>query len=264
MDADHHSDGPARDDRIDQLCEALGHFIGVVPVTAESIGEFRIAEKSKVRVVELHVAAAGLAELPELFPVDAGDVGVELLEVRVRLGAHRRAAAAQQHGGRRHRLLGGALGARFHELEVFDLDRPRVAQLADDREGARSKGLAAHRSVLVQAAHRVFHGQAPGSPRSVELLYEIGVKRAAPVLPVGDRVEPDGFLKSDDVPDAVVLELAKGRGAELSLQGLFVSRPELRHAQQAPDLVGAERWLRAVRHPHLAKASPMPVPAGVR
>jgi len=31
---------------------------------------------------ELHIAAPGFAELPELFPVDFGDIGVELLEVR--------------------------------------------------------------------------------------------------------------------------------------------------------------------------------------
>ncbi len=97
---------------------------------------------------------------------------------------------------------------------------------------------------------------------SVEFLYEIGVKRAAPVLPVGDRVQPHRFLISDDLPDAAVLQLAQRRRAEASLQGLLVSRAQLRNPQQAPDLVGAERRLRA--HPHLAKASPMPVPAGVR
>ena len=42
-------------------------------------GELRVAEKSTVRVVELHVTAAGLAELPEVFPVDRRDVGVEHL-----------------------------------------------------------------------------------------------------------------------------------------------------------------------------------------
>src|SRR2546422_11566200 len=88
------------------------------------------SEKSKVRVVELHITAAGFAQLSELFPVDLRDVGVELLEVRVRLVTHCRAAAAQQHGGRRHRLLGGARRVRFHEAEAFDLDRLRVAPLA--------------------------------------------------------------------------------------------------------------------------------------
>src|SRR6266568_4641462 len=89
----HHPGGPFRDGRIDQIRETLGHFIRLVPVPAEGLGEFRVAEKAKVRVVELHIAAPGIAELPELFPVDLGDVGVELLEVRVRLVAHCRAAA---------------------------------------------------------------------------------------------------------------------------------------------------------------------------
>ena len=139
-----------------------------------------------------------------------------------------------------------------------------MAQLADDRESARGEGLAGHGSLLVQAAHRILDGQAAGGPRPAELLYEIGVKRAAPVLAVGDRVEPHGFLKPDDVADAAVLQLVKRRCADPSLQSLFVSRAQLRHAQQAPDLVGAEGRPGAVRHPHLAKASPMPVPAGVR
>ena len=264
MDRGHHPGGPFRDGRIDQIREALRHFVRLVPVPSKGLGELRVAEEGKVRVVELHIAATGVAELLELFPVDLGDVGVELLEVRVRLVAHCRAAAAQQHGGRRNRLLGGALGVRFHEHEVLDLDRLPVAQLADDRESARRKGLAGHGALLVQAAHRALDGEPPGGPRPAELLYEIGVKRAAPVLAVGDRMEPHGFLKPDDIADAAVLQLVKGRRADQSLQGLFVSRAQLRHAQQAPDLVRAERRLGGLRHPHLEKASPMPVPAGVR
>src|SRR5260221_8946932 len=78
-------------------------------------------------------------------------------------------------------------------------------------------------------------------------------------------MEPHGFLEPDDAADAAVLQLVKRRCAELSLKGPFVTRAQLRHAQQAPDMVGAERRpTLAHRQLHLAKASPIPGPAGVR
>src|SRR5439155_639172 len=98
--------------------------------------------------------------------------------------------------------------------EVLDLDSLPVAQLADDRESARRKGLAGHGALLVHAAHRILDGEPPRGPCPAELLYEIGVKRAAPVLAVGDRMEPHGFLKPDDIADAAVLQLVKGRRAD--------------------------------------------------
>jgi len=80
---------------------------------------------------------------------------------------------------------------RFHEPEVFDLDRLRGGRSLPTIVNARgAKRFPDHRSLLVQAALRILDVEAPGRPCSGELLDEIAVKRAAPVLAVGDRVEP--------------------------------------------------------------------------
>jgi len=92
--ADHMAVPVRRTTELIRFGEAFGHSSGSYPSRRKDSGELRIAEKAKF-VSSSALAATGLAELPELFAIDTCDVGVELLQVRVGLGAHcRRPRAA--------------------------------------------------------------------------------------------------------------------------------------------------------------------------
>src|SRR5207237_9931866 len=153
----------------------------------------RIAEIREIRVVQLKVGAARSAELAQLLAVDSGDVGVEFREVRIRLAADRIATAAQQHGGRRNRLLCRLTGVRFQKKKILDFDGASVPELAGHLEGARAELTRGGR----QAAARV---------RPFELLDEITVEGRTAVFAVGDRVQADCFLQRDGFPYGIVLQ----------------------------------------------------------
>jgi hypothetical protein len=77
---------------------------------------------------------------------------------------------------------------------------------------------------------------------------EIEVPPGTAELAVGDRREPDVFLLPDDLGDLAVLDRLEVGVADLTL-GVFLARLlERRRAQQAADVIGAERRLGSLGH----------------
>ena len=75
-----------------------------------------------------------------------------------------------------------------------------------------------------------------------ELVDEVHVPGRAAELPVGRRLQPDVVLHLHDRADRVVLDGAQLLGASRRPGGeLLASLQQLRRAQQAADVIGAER-----------------------
>jgi hypothetical protein len=151
----------------------------------------------------------------------------------VLLADARAPAAEVQHRRRRNRDLGRARGAGLQVLEVGELDVLHVPHLVDHAHHGRCELLAAvgpldhHRDVGFHAA---------------DLLEEVDVEVGAAELAVGDRLQADVLLESDDLGDRPVFHLAQVGGANLAFR-LFLARLEqVFRTQEAAYVIGAERW----------------------
>src|ERR1700686_3162114 len=77
----------------------------------------------------------------------------------------------------------------------------------------------------------------------VEPLEKIIVPGDAPVFAVGRRLEPDHLLLADDVLDLAVFDRRQFVGADFAARAFLPRFLQRRGAQQATDVVGAERRL---------------------
>ena len=80
-------------------------------------------------------------------------------------------------------------------------------------------------------------------------------------LAVGDAVQADLLLHVDRVADAAVLDLAQARGRDLAGRGIGARLRQLGRAQQAADMVGAERRRRGHAFSPSVAAARSSVPA---
>src|SRR5271154_2718311 len=76
---------------------------------------------------------------------------------------------------------------------------------------------------------------------AVEADQEIGLPGRPAVFAVGDRFEADVFLAADQLDDLLVLDGAQVGGADLTALMPAARRLERGGAQQAADMIGAER-----------------------
>src|SRR6266699_1057789 len=136
-----------------------------------------------------------------------------------------------QHGRRRHGEFRRALlHHRLQELEVIEHARLRAPDPARQLEKRR---------LLVGALER---GEpVDGQIDAVEAVNEVDVPPVAAELAVGDRLQADVLLQLDGVLDAFVLHGAQRRTVDLALLVSGARGMECLRAQQAADVVGAER-----------------------
>src|SRR5262249_4106131 len=76
---------------------------------------------------------------------------------------------------------------------------------------------------------------------AVERGEEIGLPRGAAILAVGDRPEPGRLLLADERDDLAVLDGAQRPGVDLAALALLTRLVQRRRAQEAADVIGAER-----------------------
>src|SRR6202167_5476260 len=89
----------------------------------------------------------------------------------------------------------------------------------------------------------------------IELFEEIRVPGDAPVLSVGDGFEPDRLLFFDHALDFAIFDRLESFGAKLAARPLFPRRLKRRRAQQAADMIGAERRFASLHYqPHTSFA----------
>ena len=131
----------------------------------------------------------------------------------------------------RHRLL--------QEAEVVAEDRLRDAELAVDVQRRR-------RELDVALLVVEGDGDVAGLLRDpVELVDEVHVPGGAAELAVGRRTQPDLLLLAHGLPDRVVLDPTELGGVDPAGCVIVARLQQLRRAEQAADVVGAERWLGA-------------------
>ena len=82
---------------------------------------------------------------------------------------------------------------------------------------------------------------------ALELLQEVDMEEGAAELAVGDALEPELLLPANGIADAIVLDLAKGRGLQLAFKEAIARIGQPARAQKAANLVSAER--RPLGHP---------------
>ncbi len=101
---------------------------------------------------------------------------------------------------------------------------------------------------------------------AVEAPEEIEMPPGAAEFAVGDRLQADRFLLLDDALDLAVFDRLERGGVDLALGVLLARLLQRGRAQQAADMIGAERRLvlrltHSVVTPGLDRSVPMPVPA---
>jgi hypothetical protein len=237
---------PSGERLVDVADVGLVLVLGVAADRAHVLALSGIVEVGEARVVELEVAATGRGDAPHLLGVGRGQVGPELVEVGIELGVDRGAAAAVvDHARRRDRQLRRLLGPgdRAQELEGVAEDRLRQPDPAVDAQRRRRE---LERPGLVAELHVQRLVDDLRDP--VEAVDEVHVPGRAPELAVGDRAQAAVALERDDVADRRVLGLPQAVGAERARREPLARREQLRRAQQAADVVGAERRRLARRH----------------
>ena len=199
-----------------------------------------IAELGERGLVDLHVAAAGIGQRLQLLAEGLDRVVPELVEVLVGAGQHRGVAAAEmQRAGAGDGDLRNELGVGADELEIRHVDRIGPAHAALDH--ARPAAWRACR-VPVRAALGVL--AADGVDADVaELAVEEAVIGAAAEFAVGRELQADALLQRERILDGLVLGRGQ-RGLVDFAAGEFRALVEQRlRAQQAADVLGAERRL---------------------
>ena len=109
------------------------------------------------------------------------------------------------------------------------------ADLADDARALRPGLQALERDALL---HHVALG-------AVQAPQEVEMPPGAAELAVGDRRKPDLLLLLDDALDLAVLDRLEVGGSDLALGALLARLLQRGRAQQAADVIGAERRLGA-------------------
>ena len=219
--------------RVDGVGIGLRQRGRVVAVGAAGGLDLRVAQVGEGDVVQLQVATAGVVQVADGRAVGRGHVGPEVGHVGVGLARDGGAAAAQvQHRRRRDRHLRRARGLRLQVGEVLGHDRPAAADAAGDRGNRRLFTLAGDlelRPRVVLACH------------AVQLRQEVQVPPVAAEFAVGDALQAQGFLLAHGLGDGLVLGRLQRRGIDLAALELRARGGERSGAQQAADLVGAER-----------------------
>ena len=192
----------------------------------------RVAELGEGGLVDLHIGAAGRRERLELGAEGRDRVVPEFLDVVIGMRRDGGVAAAEmQRAGTGNRELRHRAGEGAQALEIVGMDRLRPCELALDHRGRL--GAARERSAGL-ATDRVGRDVA-------EAAVEIAVVGAAAKLAVGREPQPDPRLQIDRRGDRLVLASLQLLAADLAA---LISAPRVeqrRRAQQAADMLGAER-----------------------
>jgi hypothetical protein len=233
-----------RDGRVDLLDVAQVLVVGVLALGGHLRPLRGVVEVREAGVVQLEVAAAEIGERAHLVGVGRGEVRPELLDVRVdALVDRRRAAAVVDHARRRDRQLRDGVGGLLREEAVgVGEDRLLESHLPGDGESGRGER---------PLALRVDHPHTDllvGLRDAAELVDEVHVPRRAAVLAVGGRLQADLLLHGHGVADGVVLDLAQPVGVQGAGGEALPRLEQGLGAEQAPDVVGAERRLTTSMH----------------
>src|SRR5215470_1992647 len=243
-----HIGGTAGQCQVRHLRIVRGQTIGIVAARLGMLALLRIADHRPGGVVELQVAAAGVVEGADGLAIGHAHVVEVAVEIGVDLLADGLPALAEmQRRGRRDRHLGRDLGVVLDEAEMLEV---RMAGEIDLADHAHALGLG-----LDAGEGDALAGGVELDP--VEPLVEVELPPSAAELAIGRKLEPDLLLLLDDLLDLAILDRLELGGGDLTLLALPSRLLERRGAQEAADVIGAERRFGSRRHgSHLPQTSP--------
>src|SRR5262245_749696 len=219
---------------VDQLAVKHADLVRVVAALLGGLAILRVTEHGDVDLVELQVAAAGIRERTHGFAIRLPEIGEEFIELRIDRLAHGLAAgAAIGRRWRRNGDFGRSRRAFLHELEMLDHRMAREADLADD---ARALGPRLHARERDPLVHHVAL-ETSEAPEKIEM------PPGAAELAVGDRLQAHRLLLLDQPLDLAVFDRFELGRRDLALLALPARLFQRSRAQQAADVIGAERWL---------------------
>ena len=199
-------------------------------------------------VVELQVAAAELVDAAQLLAVGLRQVGPELLDVRIDVMVDRGVpAAVVDHARRRDRELGRLLRERVVAQERERVGEDRLAQRDLVRHAHRRRRVVV-RPLLVVELH--VQRLALDLGDAAERVDEVHVPGGAPLLAVGDRLQPGVALQRDHLAHGVVLDRTQRVAVDPAGLELRPRGAQAIGSQEAADVIGAERGTRALSHVH--------------
>ena len=203
------------DGGVDRADVALVRVVGVVAPRGQHLPLGGVVQAREAGVVELQVAAARLGECTDLVCPRGGEVGPELVEIRVDGAVHGGGAGAQQHhAGRRDGHLRHRRAHRARqETEVVGEDRRVEVQRLVHGQPVGDELAAA---LVVAELHHEF---LVGAGDAAQLVDEVHVPRGAAELAVGRHAQAEVLLQGDDVADRVVLGRAQARRRRCGLRG---------------------------------------------
>ena len=243
---DRHVGGDVRHRHIDEVAVDFAELFGIVAAVAHLLAILLVAQHRDEHLVELEIAAAGVREGAHRLAVGLPDIVEEGVEIGIgRLVDRRRRRAAVDRGRRRNGDLRRDLGVRGDELVVLDHRMAGEADLAGhlDALGAR---LHAREGDAVSITWR----STPSRPQRKSRCHQ--ERRNSPSV---TALQPDLFLLADDALDLAVFDRLEVGRRNLALGALRARLLQGGRAQQAADMVGAERRLGALhRLPHTSSA----------
>jgi hypothetical protein len=196
-----------------------------------------IAELGERRLVDLHIAAAGIGERLQFLAERLHRVVPELVEVGVGAGQNGRVAAAKvQRAGAGDGDLRNELGVSADIGEIRHVDRMAPAHPAVDHRDRLASALARCAALRVLAADRI-------DAEVAELAVEEAVIGAAAEFAVGRKLQPNALLQRERVLDGLVFGFGQGRLVNFATREFRPLVEQGLGAQQAADVLGAERRL---------------------
>ena len=232
-----HADRHRRRCRRDRVAERLDIEAGqprrIVAVGGHPLAHDRVAQHGQRDFVELNIAAAGGGQRGDLGAIDRGKIAKEFFRTVIDAGDRIAAAAPKMHGRRRRQgRFRHRLGVVAEKTELIERDRPLPRHCA----GHQRRGERELQTLLVaEGEARFADAQALGA------LDEAAPIRRAAEFTVGDHGKPGVRLQRDGVADRHVLRGGKAGLVERAIAEGAISLPQSRRAQQAADMVGAER-----------------------
>src|SRR5262249_30347084 len=245
MHAHRHVRGAAGDRGVDELGIGMHELLRILVESGAHVGpERRVAHVREVDLVELQIRASRLGEAIDLLAVEAREITIEGVEIRISLRVDRLAATAKMHVGRRwDRLLGRDVRDGLQVREILDKDAALWArQFADNTNAGRCEVDVALLGMKFDLDPCLVHLRIP------ELGEEIHMPEFSPGPAIGRDLQADVLLQRDGGADGVVFELAQGFPGECALLVLLARRQKCGRAQQAANDIGAEWWGGALRH----------------
>src|SRR6476646_2357359 len=220
----------------------VGKRFRILAAVGDEGAQLGVAEIGEIDLVELEIAAAGVAAGTQRLAVALAEVAIEIVHVGIDLDRHGIAPVAEmQRRGRgnghfRRRLVRGRFGMRGDEFEMLDHRMRAVAtELADH---AQHHGLGLRALELDLALAEIGFD-------AVELAEEIVVPKGAAKLAVSHGTKPRFLLLADDGLDLAVFDRLEFFGGDLAALALGARLLEDGGTQEAPDMIGANRRLGA-------------------